>query len=146
MGDKIGLEEPSHILYYGLVTRYLELIADRAEDIAKRAIELQTRGREKASKHLMNRIANMGELAHNVFLKAMDCVFTGNIEVANNLLEIARVIRGEHERLMEELPQLPILRTVVLELNRIADHGSSIAVIAINKALEKSSNVCSSRI
>lgn len=145
MGDKIGLEEPSHILYYGLVTRYLELIADRAEYIAKRTIELQTRGKEKASKHLMNRIANMGELAHNVFLKAMDCVFTGNIEVANNLLEIARVIRDDHERLMEELPQLPILRTVVLELNRTADHGASIAVIAINKALEKSSTVCSSR-
>jgi phosphate uptake regulator len=91
----------------------------------------------------MIRIANMGELAHNMFLKAMDCVFTGDIQVANNLLEIARVIRNEHEKLMEELPELPIMRTVVLELNRIADHGASIAVIAINKALEKPSKICS---
>jgi len=145
MGDKIGLEEPSHILYYGLVTRYLELIADRAEYIAGRAIELQTRGKEKASKNLMSRIANMGELAHNVFLKAMDCIFTGDIQVANNLLEMARVIRSEHEKLISELPEFPILRTVILELARIADHGSSIAVIAINKALEKSSKICSTR-
>jgi phosphate uptake regulator len=93
----------------------------------------------------MNRIVNMGELSHNVFLKAMDCVFTGDIEVANNLLEMARVIRDEHERLLKEIPELPILRTVVLELNRIADHGASVAVIAINKALEKPTQICYSR-
>lgn len=145
LGDKIGLEEPSHILYYTLITRYLELIADRAEYIARRAIELQTRGREKASKQVMTRIANMGELVHNVFLKAVDCVFNGDIEVASNLLEIARAIRSEHEKLLREVLELPTLRTVILELNRIADHGASIAVIAVNKALEKPSKICYSR-
>lgn len=145
IGDKIGLEEPSHILYYGLITRYLELIADRAEYIARLAIEFQTRSKEKTSKHLMNRIANMGELSHNVFLKAMDCVFTGDIEVANSLLEMARVIRNEHETLLKEIPELPILRTVVIELDRIADHGASVAVIAINKALEKPTKICYGR-
>lgn len=145
IGDKIGLEESSHILYYVLITRYLELIADRAEYIARMAIEFQTRSKEKTSKHLMNRIVNMGELSHNVFLKAMDCVFTGDIEVANNLMEMARVIRDEHERLLKEIPELPILRTVVLELNRIADHGASVAVIAINKALEKPTKICYNR-
>ena len=128
MVDKIGLEEPSHILYFALITRYLELIADRSEYIARRAIELQTRGKEKTSRHLMARITSMGELAHNVFLKAMDCVFSGDIQVANNLLEIARAIRSEHDKLMQELPELPVLRTVVWELDRIADHGASIAV------------------
>jgi len=145
MADKIGLGEPSEILYYTLITRYLELIADRAEYIAQRAIEIQTRGKEKTSKNLMTRIANMGELAHNVFLKAMDCVFNGDIAVANNLLETAREIRDEHEELLREVPELPILRTVILELNRIADHGASIAVIAINKALEKQSKICHGR-
>jgi len=32
--EKIGLKDPSEILYYGLVIRYLELIADYAENIA----------------------------------------------------------------------------------------------------------------
>jgi len=145
MSDKIGLEDPSQILYFTLITRYLELIADRSEYIARRAIELQTRSKERASKPLMNRIANMGELAHNVFLKAMDCIFSGDIEVANDLLEMARAIRNEHDSLMKELPELPTLRTVVWELDRIADHGASIAVIAINKALEKPSKICYSR-
>jgi hypothetical protein len=60
-------------------------------------------------------------------------------------MEIARTIRDEHESLMNELAQLPLQRTVVLELNRIADHGASIAVIAINKALEKPTKICYSR-
>jgi len=141
--DKIGLEEPSQILYYGLITVYLELIADHSEDIARMAIEFQTHGEEKISKHTMNRIINIGELTHNAFLKAMDCVFTGDIQVANNVLEVIKVIRNEHERLMKELPELPILRTVLLELARIATDGAGIAVIAINRALEKPSKICS---
>jgi len=145
VADKIGLEEPLQILYYGLITRYLEMIADHAENIARRAIEFKTRGKERVSKHAMRRIVNLSELAQNVFLKAMDCVFSRNIEIANNVLEITKVIRNEHERLMEELPESPILRTVVLDLTRIADNGAGIAVIAINRALEKPSKICSIR-
>ena len=142
MMDKIGLQEPSQILYYGLISRYLELIGDRSEYIAHRAIEFMSRPKEKMTKNLMSRISNMGELAHNVFLRAMDCVFTGNIEVANDLLEIGRAIRREHDSLLKELPEHVVLRTIAWELDRIADHGASIAVIAINLALEKPSNIC----
>jgi len=146
IADKIGLEEPSQILYYAQITMWLELIADHSENIARMAIESQVHGREKASTKLMNRIISIGELTHNAFLKAMDCVFTGDIQVANNVLEIIEVIGGEHERLMKELPELPILRTVLLELARIATDGAGIAVIAINRALEKPSKICSAGI
>jgi len=146
IADKIGLEEPQQILFFGLVTMYIEFIADHSEDIAKRAIEFQTHSKEKSGKHMMSRIISMGELIHNAFLKAMDCVFTGDIQVANNVLEITKVIRGEHERLMKELPEFPILRIVLLELARIADYVAGIAVMAINKALEKSSEICSAKI
>jgi len=143
IADKIGLEEPSHILYYALITRYLEMIADYAEDIARRAIEFKTHGRERALKQVMSKIVNLSELAQNVFLKAMDCVFNGDIAIANNVLEITKVIRNEHERLMKEFPESPFLRTVVLDITRIADNGAGIAVIAINRALEKTSKICS---
>jgi len=143
IADKIGLEEPLQILYYALITRYLEVIADHAENIARHAIEFKTHGRGKASRQVMSRITNLSELTQSVFLKAVDCVFTRDIEIANNVLEITKVIRNEHESLMKELPEFPVLRTVVLYLARIADNGASIAVIAINRALEKPSKVCS---
>lgn len=145
IADKIGLEEPTHILYYALISRYLEVIADHAESIARRASEFKSSERKTGRQALRN-IVNLSELAHNVFLKAMDCIFTGDVDVANNVLEITKVIGSESEKLMKELPEMPILRTIVLELARIADTGSGIAVIAINKALEKSSKICSVRL
>jgi len=143
ISDKIGLEEPSQIVYYVLIARHLELIADHAENIAKRAIEFKTRGKEKIGREMMSKVINLGEMAQNVFVKAVDCVFSGDIEIANNVLEITKVIRNEHERLMKEIPESPILRTVFLELARIADNGAGIAVIAINKTLEKPGKICS---
>ena len=143
IAEKTGLEDPLHILYYGLITRYLELIADYAEGIARNAIEFKDCCKEKVSKHVINRVDNLSELAHNIFLKAMDCFFTGDIKIAHNLLEIRKNIKREHEILMKELPEIPHLRTVVWSLTRIADNGAGIAVMAINRALEKPSKMCS---
>ncbi len=139
IADKIGIEDPFQIVYYTLIARYLELIADHAENMARRAVELRTHAKERASKQVMSKIVNLSDLAQNVFLKAVDSVFSRDIEVANNILEITKVIRYEHERLMKELPESPILRTLVLEVANIADNGAGIAVIAINRALEKPS-------
>ncbi len=139
IADKIGIEDPFQIVYYTLIARYLELIADHAENMARRVVELRTHAKERASKQVMSKIVNLSDLAQNVFLKAVDSVFSRNIEVANNILEITKVIRYEHERLMKELPESPILRTLVLEVANIADNGAGIAVIAINRALEKPS-------
>jgi phosphate uptake regulator len=145
IADKIGLEEPSAILYYALITKYLEIIADHAENIARRAIEFMALNKEKTSRyeHVMNQILNISDLTHTVFIKAMDSVFTRDFQVANNVLEISKIIRKEHVDLLKELTELPILRTIILELARIADTGAGIAVIAINKALEKPSKICS---
>jgi len=143
IAEKTGLEDPLHILYYGLIIRHLELIADYAENIARTAIEFKECCKERVSKHVMNRIDNLSELAHNIFLKAMDCFFTSDIKIAHNLLEIRKNIKKEHAILMKELPEIPHLRVIVWALTRIADNGAGIAVMAINKALEKPSKMCS---
>ena len=49
----------------------------------------------------------------------------------------------ERERLMDELPEVPHLRSIYLNIHRIADNGARIALIAINNALENSkNNIC----
>jgi phosphate uptake regulator len=78
MADKIGLGEPSHILYYALISRYLEVIADHAENIARRAIEFKGIER-KGDKQAMRDIVSLSELAHNVFLKAMGSLSEGSM-------------------------------------------------------------------
>jgi len=139
---KIGLENPLQILYIGLALRHLELIADHAANIARNVIELQ-KYKGKISKRVIERISNMSGLTYTVFQKAMKCFFTGDMEIANSVLEMRKAIKAEDETLMRELPEVPHLRCITIGLTRIADSGADIAVIAINRALEKSSKMCS---
>jgi len=139
---KIGLEDPLQVLYIGLVLRNLELIADHAANIARNVVELQ-KYKGKISKRVIARIFNISELTHTVFQKAIKCFFTGDMEIANSVLEMRKAIKAEDETLMKELPEVPHLRCITIGLTRIADSGADIAVVAINRALEKSNKMCS---
>jgi len=142
IAEKIGIEDPLQILHYGLTLVYLELIADYTEKIAKRAISFEEY-KDKVNEHAMVMISNISGLAHAIFQKATDCFFSGDIKIANSVLEARKVVKMEEDRLMRELPEIPHLRAIALCLTRIADRGAGIAVIAINRALEKPSKIFS---
>lgn len=143
IAEKIGLEEPLQILGFGMILKYLELIADYAENIARTAIELEGY-KDRIGKQVMQRISHVSELVNNLFQKAMECVFTADVIIANSLLEIRNTVEEEEERLMRELPEIPHLRATALNLRMMADNGAGIAAIAINRALEKRSKaICS---
>jgi len=144
IAEKIGFEHPLQILHYGLTLVCLELIADYAEKIAKRAVSFEEH-KDKMNRQTMEMLSHVSELAHGIFQKAIDCFFSGDIKIANGVLEARKVIKMEEERLMKELPEIPHLRAITLCLLRIADRGAGIAVIAINRALEKPSKICSAR-
>ncbi len=44
-----------------------------------------------------------------------------------------------------EFPEIPHLRAILWNINRIADNGSGIALIAVNNTLEKKTKICSKR-
>ena len=142
VAEEIGLKDPLHILYFGLMLKYLELIADYAEEIARRVIELLQRYEEKLPKWVIERISNLNDLAHDLVLKAVDCFFIGDIKIANSVLEMETFIELERDRLMQELPEIPHLRLILWNIARIADSGASIALMAINNALEKKTDIC----
>ncbi|NIO36134.1 AbrB/MazE/SpoVT family DNA-binding domain-containing protein [Candidatus Bathyarchaeota archaeon] len=145
VAEEIGLEEPLHILYFGLMLRYLEMIADYAEEIARRAVELLRRYKDRLPRWAIERISNLNDLAHDLVLKSVDCFFIGDIKIANSLLEMLAFVELERDRLMQELPEMPHLRLILWTITRIADNGASIALIAINNALERKSSICKKR-
>ncbi|MCX8171476.1 MAG: hypothetical protein N3E47_05860, partial [Candidatus Bathyarchaeota archaeon] len=73
------------------------------------------------------------------FQKAIDCVFTGAIKLANSVLEMKNSLKNEVEGLMYELPEIPYLRAIVSGLANIASVGGISADIAINRALQEHS-------
>lgn len=138
IAEKIGATDILIIPATRLMLQNLELIADYSEDIAKAVIKLEVY-RDKLSTDVIERIFRLSELAQTIFQKAVDCVFTGDIKVANGLLEMQNVLEIESNRLMQELPEIPYLRLIVSTLDKIADKGATIANIAINRALEEPS-------
>ncbi len=145
IAEEIGLTDSLHILYFGLMLRYLELIADYAEEIARRVIALLKKYKEQLPKWVIEKISNLNDLAHDLVLKAVDAFFIGDIKIANSLLEMLTFIELERDRLMTELPELPHLRGILWDINRIADNGAGIALIAINNTLEKKTKICAKR-
>lgn len=136
LAEKIGLTKLVLIPCTCLILQYLELIADYSADIAKHAIELE-KYRAKLSKETLERIYHLGELTQTIFQKAVDCIFTGDLKIANNLLEMHEVLESKFEQEMRELPEIPYLRTIVSTLTKIADKGAIIAKVAINTTLMK---------
>ncbi len=145
VAEEIGLKDPLHILYFGLMLRYLEMIADYAEEIARRVIELITKYKDRLPKWVIERISNLNDLAHDLVLKSVDCFFIGDIKIANSLLEMRTFIELERDRLMQELPEIPHLRLLLWNITRIAYNGARIALIAIDNTLERKTNICTKR-
>jgi len=127
VAEEIGLTDPLHILYFGLRLRYLELIADYAEEIARRVITLIQKYRDRIPKWATERISNLNDLAHDLVLKAVDAFFIGDIKIANSLLGMLMFIELERDRIIQVLPEIPNLRGILWDINRIADNGAGIA-------------------
>ncbi len=145
IADEIGLTDPLHILYFGLMLRYLELVADYAEENARRVIELINKYQDRLPEWVIERISNLNDLAHDLVLKAVDCFFIGDIKIANSVLEMLTFIELERDRLIQELPEIPHLRLILWNITRIAAMGVGIALKAINNTLEKKTKICTTR-
>jgi phosphate uptake regulator len=143
VAEEIGLKDPLHILYFGLMLRYLELIADYAEEIARRVIELIQKYKDRLPRQIIERMGNLNDLAHDLVLKSVDSFFIGDIKIANSLLEMLAFVELERDRLMRELPEIPHVRCILWNITRIADNGANIALVAINNALERKTKLCS---
>jgi len=145
VAEEIGLKDPLHILYFGLMLRYLEMIADYAEEIARRVIELLQKYSDQLPKWVIERISNLNDLSHDLVLKAVDSFFIGDIKIANSLLEMRKFIELERDKSMQEFPEIPHLRLILWNITRIAYNGARIALIAVDNALERKNDFCSKR-
>ncbi|MEM2394819.1 MAG: phosphate uptake regulator PhoU [Candidatus Bathyarchaeia archaeon] len=138
IAEKIGATDVLFIPATRLVLQFLELIADYSEDIAKKVISFKVY-RNKITENTVLDIQHLADLAQIIFQKAVDCLFTGDLKVANGVLEMQKVLELESDKLVLALPEIPFLRAMISCLTKIADLGASIADIAINRALEKPS-------
>ncbi|MBS7616071.1 phosphate uptake regulator PhoU [Candidatus Bathyarchaeota archaeon] len=135
IAEEVGMVDAIFIPAARLILQYLELVADYSEDLAREVMEIEVY-RDKLPEDVVDRICHLSELTQTIFQKSIECVFTRDLEIANQLLEMQKVLEVDSNRLMREAPEIPYIRSMLSCLSKIADKGATIAEIAINRALE----------
>lgn len=148
MAERMGLKEQLPIVGNRLIAKALENVADYAEAMGQSAIEIADQGK-KVDPALLEQFRRVGEASGKVVADALAGVFTHDVKLANRAIENARLVEVEAEKLAEEVHQKvrdPVLvanlRAVIFSMRRVAEHGSEIAVIGINRYLERPSTIC----
>lgn len=136
--EQIGLTDILFIPALRSILLSLELIGDYSEDIAKKVMLLK-KYRSAVHEDEIKKIYKAGEIAHDIVKESIECIFTGDIKLANSALEKKNALKNEVEKLLHELPEVPYLRAIVSCIGSVAHVGSMSAEIAINKALREHS-------
>ncbi|MEM3616871.1 MAG: phosphate uptake regulator PhoU [Candidatus Bathyarchaeia archaeon] len=135
IAEEVGMVDVLFIPAARLILQYLELVADYSEDLARKVLEMEVY-RNRLPEDIVDRIFHLSELTQTILQKSIECIFTRDLKVANQLLEIRKVLEVDSNRLMREAPEIPYVRSMLLCQSKIADKGATIAEIAINRALE----------
>lgn len=148
VAEAIGIQDQLPIVGNRLICKNLEHVADYADNIAKSVLDILGRGTEVEGP-LVKRLQKASDLSARIVADGLASIFTHDIKVANKAIEAkAEVERIEEEILTDILKKhedpalVASLRAVAWSIRRIAEYGSEIAVIAINRYLERESAIC----
>lgn len=137
--EHVGLTDDLFIPAARSVLQSLELIGDIAEDIAKKVIVLK-KEREILSEEEIKRIYEISEKVQEILRISIECIFTRDVRLANNVLETKRSLKNEIEKLFYELPKVPYLRVLVSCISNILHIGATNAEIAVNRSIREQSD------
>lgn len=148
LAERMGLKEQLPIVGNRLIAKALENIADYGEIMGRNTLELLEQGK-KVDPMLLEHFRRVGDASGKVVADALAGVFTHDVKLANRAIENAAAIELDAENLAAEVhgkvrdPVLVAnLRAIAFAMRRVAEHGSEIAVIGINRYLERPSAIC----
>jgi len=138
IAEKIGIADPLRILGNVLVSKYLELVADQAEIMARRVLEIERDGSTIEDDDI-ERILNLSKLASSIIQDAVDCFFTEDIKKTNDVLENKNVMDMEERKFFSNVRNF---NAITQGLAIISEKGAGIAEVAFDRALERQSEIC----
>ncbi len=134
LSEKIGLAHPRECLGYRLIAKSMERIGDHAEKIARTIIKLD------CSVDNIDRICKMGDMAHDVFTRAITSLSGKDMKEANEVITDAEKVVamgisiGKENNIDCDMTDISF---ILESLRRIAEYGADIAEISINLNTEE---------
>ncbi|MFQ5838473.1 MAG: PhoU domain-containing protein [Thermoplasmata archaeon] len=152
-GAQIGETDPRHIAGDMLVAAMLERVADVALDLVGRSREVALE-LSRFPSEISESLLSVKERVEGLAKDTMEAFFRGDILGASHVLEVIRETEKECHRLAASIPlEAEVdgpyctlclqLKTTLDSLVHIADYYGTIAHLALNRALEVESPVCS---
>jgi phosphate uptake regulator len=163
---KINIQDSMNVLWFRVVAQCLWLMADWSEKIANKVIVLED-NRQLLGDLLLREVRTISDEAVSIIHKAMNSLFSNDIELASKTIQEYETIQNDEEALQEKIcghvylqgksfsvtkffkGKTPVEPCVIAQLSfilwsmrRIAELGSEIADIAITKALSKQTKIC----
>jgi phosphate uptake regulator len=140
---EIGITDPIEIIHSSLISRFLEMIGDHSEFIAKKCMDLEEVWGELPP-NLINVLDDMNSLAFTMIDKAVESMLVGDVKMAADAIKMKDIVELKEKEFLEILQQkekdikiAPVLRSVVWDVKMIVEYCSAMAEIAINNVLEK---------
>lgn len=146
--EQLGLRNRLEIAGYRLIAKELETVADYGEDIARNVIELIDTEAEIPGA-IVRALKDLADGVRIVYSNGIGGLLSRDLKLANQAILARDEMKKKELKLMKVLFQevkepevLLRFRNVVDGIQRMADYGLSIAVIAFNRYLERPTNLC----
>jgi len=146
--EQLGLRNRLEIAGYRLIAKELETVADYGEDIARNVIELIEDDVEVPTS-MIKALKDLAEGVRDVYSKGIGGLLSRDLKLANQAILARDEMKKKEQKFMkvmfediEEPATLLSFRNIIDGVQRMADYGLSIAVIAFNRYLERPSNLC----
>ena len=139
---EIGISDPLEIIHSSSISRFLEMIGDHSENIAKKYTGLEGIWGE-VPQNMLNSLDQINSLAFTMIDKAVESILFGDVSIAGDAIKMKDIVELKEKEFLEalqeheELRAAPVLRSIVLDIKMIVEYCSTIAEISINNMLEK---------
>ena len=146
--EQLGLRNRLEITGYRLIAKELETVADYGEDIANNVLEL-IRADVEVPAGLGKALRELAEEVRDVYSQGIGGLLSRDLKLANHAITSREEMKRRETKFMkllfEEIEEPTVLlnfRNIMDGIQRMADYGLSIAVVAFNRYLERPTNMC----
>ncbi len=150
--SKLGLESPLNNAGYRVVAAELEAVADDMTSMAQAVLEL-LKTNAVIPTPLLRRFKGLSDEVKGLYTHALAALLTRDLRLANNSLvargklkEVENELARESLKVVRDAGTLLQIRGILDSLSRTADNAASVAKIAFNRYLERSTPLCRAEI
>ncbi|MFQ5552898.1 MAG: PhoU domain-containing protein, partial [Thermoplasmata archaeon] len=145
---QLGMENRLNNAGYRLIAKELETVADCAAAVAEAVLRLLD-GRSEIPPRILGTLADGAKEAAGLYGDGLAALVTRDLKLANRTVDGGRELEGRLGDFMTRVfgeirdPETLVgLKTIVDNLARIAEYAHSIANVAFNRYLERSTPLC----